>query len=902
MPATGAIAADRLRDRGTIRGVQPILSAVVFGAQKFLNHPDWSDLLEPWLQCLGESAGADQVRIFRNDETAAGEPVRSSLWAEWLAPGIVASPMEALQNISFEEVGCARWVEVLGSGGVVAGSADDLPESERPIIAREGNLAVAIVPVFTGARWWGFFGFADCAAARDWTEAEIAALSGAAGILGAALARREMEERIVTAQVQEQLAAEIGEVLAASGMGIDEILELCSARIIHHLHADLVRVWAVEPEGTRLRSASGASHLLDDRLELEVRMGEQAVGRIASSRRPETWQGGLPELWPGSSGRVDPVGLTAGAGLPLIIDGRLVGVVILLSREPVSDVTLGGLTSVTDELALAIEHSRATSALHRTEDRYRRLVEATIEGICIHDGRRVHDYNPALAAMLGLEPTPTRDYNPLDFVHPENRETARQHIATNYTRPYEVLMLRLDGSSFPAELKGRSYVYEGRTLRVTAIRDITERKEAERTASRLIEERRARELADRDRIDAQFLAEASRILASSFDTTTSLSQVAHLAVRSLAECCIVSLAQGGGEERVTAVSTSADREAGLEAALARADVVRGDALRRRQLEGRPFIISRRDDRGAADPDPELGAVLDALACTTLISVPITGGGEILGSIVFAAGDRRPPYDAHQLSIAEELGRRAAAALVSARSYYDARAATAARDEMLAVVAHDLRNPLNTIAMSSGLGLELLMAEPAGPQRRQFEIIKRTAEHMNRLIHDLLDATRMQSGQLALELTAVRVPALVEEAAELLEPLARDAGILFTTEVAGDLAQLRADRARVLQVLSNLIGNALKFTPRGGRVTLAVQPHPAGACFSVRDTGPGIAADQVPHIFGRFWQARRTDRRGLGLGLAIAKGIVDAHGGSIWVESEPGAGSSFLFTLPTADTG
>jgi signal transduction histidine kinase len=139
--------------------------------------------------------------------------------------------------------------------------------------------------------------------------------------------------------------------------------------------------------------------------------------------------------------------------------------------------------------------------------------------------------------------------------------------------------------------------------------------------------------------------------------------------------------------------------------------------------------------------------------------------------------------------------------------------------------------------------------------------------------------------------------IVDEAVDLMHPLALNAGLTFESHVSPDFPALCVDQGRVLQVLSNLVGNAIKFTPRGGTVTLFVTSDASVARFCVRDTGAGIAADQVPHIFGRFWQARRTDRRGLGLGLAIAKGIVEAHGGTIWVESVLGTGSDFVFTVP-----
>jgi len=905
------------------RGVEAILSAVVFGAQKFLNQPDWSSLLVPWLRQLGESAGVDQVRVFRNDQPVPGDlRVRSSLWAEWMAPGVRASAFSALQHVSFGEAGTGRWLDVLSTGGVVAANTADLPDTERTLLEREGNVAVVIVPVFASGRWWGFLGFADCAHCRDWSQAEVDALTAAAGILGAALSRQELETRVASAAMHAQLAEEIGEVLGTSGLRLDAMLEQCCERIVRYLRADLVRVWTLEPGADTLVSRAAASLEPGEHEPVEVPLGGCAVGRIAATHRSAIWPHALPELWPGSGAYCEAHGLRGGVGHPLLREGVVVGAVVLLSREPLTQSTLDGLWSITDELALAIEHGRATQALHLTEDRYRRLVEATMEGICIHDGRRVHDYNPSLAAMLGLGETPPPDLDPLEFLHPESRDLARRHIAAGYTGTYEATMLRADGTTFPAELKGRSYEYDGMTLRVTAVRDLTDRKQAERAARRLAEEQRAREVAERDRLDAQFLAEASRILASSFDSSTALAQLARLAADGLAECCVVTLLHDGTAQQA-AVDVNADeaREGVLRAAMRRLGDRPDHPLVQRQLQGDAFVVPSLPS--SSRPGRGVDALLAGLECDTLICAPIKAGGELLGSILLAAGDGRAPYDAHQLAIAEELGRRAATALVAARSYRDALRATRARDEMLAVVAHDLRNPIATIRMAADLALELMdaagpadgtgspgagtaaggaaSAAPAPVGRRQFEIIRRHTHHVNRLIQDLMDASRMEAGQLALDVAPEPAAAILREASDLLRPLAENAGIAFETELADAVPHLAVDRTRVVQVLSNLVGNALKFTPKGGAVRLIVEPHDGGACFTVQDTGPGIGPDQLPHVFGRFWQGKRTDRRGLGLGLAIARGIVDAHGGSIWVESELGAGAAFRFTVPAATT-
>lgn len=323
-------------------------------------------------------------------------------------------------------------------------------------------------------------------------------------------------------------------------------------------------------------------------------------------------------------------------------------------------------------------------------------------------------------------------------------------------------------------------------------------------------------------------------------------------------------------------------------------------LGRQQKAGEPFVMSVLGDsqREAMMQDPEHRRILTTLDARSFMSTPIVSGGDLIGSMMFIAGSSRDEFGPNDLEIAQELGRRAALALQNARSYHEAMAATTARDEVLAIVAHDLRNPLNTIHMSSNMALDEEIAPLDAQVRKQFEIILRSSEHMNRLIQDLLDATRLQSGQLAMEMMTMSPAAVLDEAMELLLPLARHAGITMEEKLEGELPLISADKIRLLQVLSNLVGNALKFTPRGGHVSLRARRRENAVIFTVNDSGPGIPEDQLPHVFGRFWQARRTDRRGLGLGLAIAKGIVEAHGGAIWVESRTGEGSSFRFTIPT----
>jgi len=230
-----------------------------------------------------------------------------------------------------------------------------------------------------------------------------------------------------------------------------------------------------------------------------------------------------------------------------------------------------------------------------------------------------------------------------------------------------------------------------------------------------------------------------------------------------------------------------------------------------------------------------------------------------------------------------------------RLYDDAQKVIDAREEILRIVAHDLRSPLNTISMATAL----LIEEPGPETTRisQLRIIKRSGERMNNLIRDLLSVTTIEAGRLSIAPRKVTVHDLFREAAEMLEPLAREKSLTLAVMAADDLPAVRADPARVLQVFSNLVGNAIKFTPAGGIITLSAARTDGPVELSVTDTGPGIPPAQIPRLFGKFWQAKRGDGRGVGLGLAIARGIVEAHGGTIDVRSEIGHGTVFTFALP-----
>jgi signal transduction histidine kinase len=217
--------------------------------------------------------------------------------------------------------------------------------------------------------------------------------------------------------------------------------------------------------------------------------------------------------------------------------------------------------------------------------------------------------------------------------------------------------------------------------------------------------------------------------------------------------------------------------------------------------------------------------------------------------------------------------------------------------VLGVVAHDLRNPLNLLITTT----DLLLEEALDRARRKelVGVALRAGRQMNRLIGDLLDTVRLQSGKVPLHLENMPVTTIFRQADETFRAEADKRHIHLDVVWPPDGIAVCADSLRVSQVVGNLVGNALKFTPSDGTVTLKAAPQNGRVVFQVIDTGPGIAPRDIEHLFDKFWQAQNGDHRGVGLGLAIAKGVVDAHGGRIWVESKLGAGTTFSFTLPRA---
>lgn len=293
-----------------------------------------------------------------------------------------------------------------------------------------------------------------------------------------------------------------------------------------------------------------------------------------------------------------------------------------------------------------------------------------------------------------------------------------------------------------------------------------------------------------------------------------------------------------------------------------------------------------------------GEFSDGVDDTGLSSPLVSRDGSVDGHLV-VRGKTDGTFTDTDRAIVTQLAGLASVAIENARLFETARAATRARDDVLAIVSHDLRNPVHTIVMAATLQLELAPPDDRRASRQQSEIVLRAANRANHLIDDLLDATRIESGTFAIATRPVAMAQLVGDAVELLTPSATAAGVTLVGTVDPAVPLASADAERVLQVFSNLGGNAIKFTPTGGRVEISACTEGPLIRVSVRDSGTGINSTDLAHVFDRYWQGRDRARLGAGLGLWIAKGIVQAHGGTIDIDSIPGEGTVVRFTLPVA---
>ena len=530
--------------------------------------------------------------------------------------------------------------------------------------------------------------------------------------------------------------------------------------------------------------------------------------------------------------------------------------------------------------------------LHRSQLTFQGILTIAADAIITIDTQhRIVTFNHGAEALFGYSASEVAG-QPLDLLIPDRFHVAHNRHIDDFGRDREVSRRmgerrsifgrRKGGAEFPAEASIARLDIEGARLFSVVLRDITSRVHAE----------------ERQR----FLARASALLGSSLDYDAALVAACHSGVPYLADCALLDVVEGPGEmHRLASVHE---------------DPVRTRHLRR--LEGRwpgptnwPMPVAdvmasgKAQLRRGLEPgwartgveDPQRVGDVEAIGVLGTITVPLQARGRVFGALTLMTTDPARPCGDEECALAETLAERVAVAIDNAWLYREARRASRARDELLGIVSHDLRNPLSAIAMCARVLAENPPAE-AGERRDLATAILDSVALMQRLIQDLLDVSTIESGHLRIAPDRGDLADVARRALATVREQADTRGIELVATLPRGMPPVRMDAMRIEQVIANLLSNAVKFTDRGGRVSLTVSPDDGGTRVSVADTGIGIPADSLPHIFDRFWHTRRSGRTvGTGLGLAIAKGIVVAHGGRLDVTSQVGSGSVFSFLLP-----
>ncbi|MBN9522720.1 PAS domain S-box protein [bacterium] len=403
----------------------------------------------------------------------------------------------------------------------------------------------------------------------------------------------------------------------------------------------------------------------------------------------------------------------------------------------------------------------------------------------------------------------------------------------------------------------------------------------------------------------RFLADAGALLAELVDYESTLRRIANLAVTGFADWCVVDILEADGVRRRLAVSHAEPDDVtsarAADAAIPPGAVEGGvpHVLR----TGEPEVVPDLDalDPATAPQGAERIARLHAWGVRSYLCIPLVSRGRVIGGMTFLGQSTRRRFGPDELRVAQDLAARVAAAIENAQLYRDLQEQHRRKDEFLATLAHELRNPLAPVR--NGLQILRMILPTDERAGRALEMMDRQLGHMVHLVDDLMDVARVSSGKVVLRLERVELRTVVEAAVEATHQAAEAGGHELVVELPDEPLAFHADRTRLVQVLSNLISNAAKYTPHGGRVAVTAARGGGHAVVRVVDTGVGIAPDMLPKVFEMFAQVGTSLERsqgGLGIGLTLVKRLVEMHGGAVSAESPgPGKGSTFTVRLPLA---
>ncbi len=569
---------------------------------------------------------------------------------------------------------------------------------------------------------------------------------------------------------------------------------------------------------------------------------------------------------------------------------RLVGQVVLAFAEedPGVGALLPKLSLFASLASGALENAERLAFAQRDQDRLRLLAEASEEALWDWDlqtdalwlgggiGKVIRDEHEFIGATGRWK---------LDRIHPNDRAAVRSDLeaaivstASGWNREFR--FRRGDGTWATVEDRGYFLRYEdGRAYRmIGTLRDVSEKRWTE--------------------LQQRFLGTTSAVLAESLDVERNLQKAAKVAADTVADWCgIVLFSQGDDPAHVVAIAHGSTTNGIHDISDALEPIV--DQLK--LLAPGAAIVSAELPESwrqmVLDADPSFAATLERIAPISVLQIPIAGPDGAVGAVILvSSSDSARRYESADLAWAEEFARRCAGAIEKARLYEQAQNAIRARDAFMAILGHELRNPLSPITTALQL---MKLRDPKS--RREQEVIERQVKHLTRLVDDLLDVSRIERGKIELVKKPTQLAEVVAKAVEIASPLFEQRRHRLDLDVATSGLTIFADETRLAQVVANLLTNAARYTDSGGHVRVQAARDGQEIVLRVRDDGIGIPPDLIPRVFDLFVQGARTaDRRagGLGLGLSLVRSLVSLHGGHVEAHSDgPGLGSEFVVRLP-----